>query len=144
MDSIFSNLTEEEVKWKAEIEQYLNNEVEPYINDIEEGKKDIWDVIRPMGKKGYIGISFPKRFGGLSGSYMQELLFSEAMCYHSLPVDMSRFSSTYPAFLIRMFGKTRILKHYIEPLCKGEKIGCFCFTEPEAGSDLSRMQTIAK
>ncbi|MHA1380776.1 MAG: acyl-CoA dehydrogenase family protein, partial [Candidatus Helarchaeota archaeon] len=49
----------------------------------------------------------------------------------------------YPAFLIRMFGKTRILKDYIAPLCKGEKIGCFCFTEPDAGSDLSRMKTIA-
>ena len=144
MESIFSNLTEEELNWKAEIDEYLRNNLEPYINDIEQGKMDIWDVIRPMGKRGLIGISFPKRFGGLSGSYMQELLFSEQVCYYSLAVDMSRLSSTYPSTLIRTFGKTRPLKHYISPIVKGEKIGCFCFTEPEAGSDLSRMKTFAK
>ncbi len=144
MESIFSDLTEEELNWKAEIDDYLKNNLGPYIDDIEQGKMDIWDVIRPMGKNGLIGISFPKRFGGLGGSYMQELLFSEQVCYYSLAVDMSRLSSTYPSTLIRTFGKTRPLKHYISPIVKGEKIGCFCFTEPEAGSDLSRMKTFAK
>ena len=144
MESIFSNLTEEELNWKAEIDEYLKNNLGPYIDDIEQGKIDIWDVIRPMGKRGLIGISFPKRFGGLGGSYMQELLFSEQVCYYSLAVDMSRLSSTYPSTLIRTFGKTRPLKQYISPIVKGEKIGCFCFTEPDAGSDLSRMKTFAK
>jgi alkylation response protein AidB-like acyl-CoA dehydrogenase len=144
MESIFLNLTEEELEWKSEIDEYLKNNLGPYIDDIEQGKVDIWDVIRPMGKNGLIGISFPKRFGGLGGTFMQELLFSEQVCYYSLPVDMSRLSSTYPATLIRTFGKTRTLKHYINPIVEGEKIGCFCFTEPDAGSDLSRMKTFAK
>jgi alkylation response protein AidB-like acyl-CoA dehydrogenase len=144
MKSIFSNLSDVELGWMEKFNEYCNNEVGPYIDDIEQGKIDIWDVIRPMGKRGYIAISFPKRFGGLGGSFRQELLFSEALCYHSLAVDMSRFSSTYPAILIRMFGKTRTLKKYIDTLCRGEKIGCFCFTEPDAGSDLSRMKTICE
>ncbi len=144
MKSIFSNLSDVELVWMEKFNEYCNNEVGPYIDDIEQGKIDIWDVIRPMGKRGYIAISFPKRFGGLGGSFRQELLFSEALCYHSLAVDMSRFSSTYPAILIRMFGKTRTLKKYIDTLCRGEKIGCFCFTEPDAGSDLSRMKTICE
>jgi len=142
MNSIFSNLTEAELEWSKEANEYCNEHIGPYIPDVEAGKMDIWDVIKPMGKKGYIGILFPKRFGGLSGSLMKELLMTEAVCYHSLPVDMSRFSSTYPALLIRMFGKTRIMKDYIISLCRGEKIGCFCFTEPDAGSDLARMRTI--
>ncbi len=144
MKSIFSNLSDVELGWMEKFNEYCNNEVGPYIDDIEQGKIDIWDIIRPMGKRGYIAISFPKRFGGLGGSFRQELLFSEALCYHSLAVDMSRFSSTYPATLIRMFGKTRTLKKYIDTLCRGEKIGCFCFTEPDAGSDLSRMKTICE
>ncbi len=143
MHSIFSNLSEKELNFKDEVTEFCANEVGPYINDIEQGKMDIWDIIRPMGKKGYIGITFPKRFGGLGGTLMQELLFSEAVCYHSLPVDMSRGASSYPAFLIRTFNKTKLLGKYINPLLTGEKIGCFCFTEPDAGSDLSRMKTIA-
>lgn len=143
MNSIFSNLSEEDLNFKEEATDYCANEVGPYIDDIEQGKLDIWDVIRPMGKKGYIALTFPKRYGGLGTTLMQELLFSESVCYHSLPVDMSRYSSTYPALLIRMFGKSKTLRHYIDPLCKGERIGCFCFTEPDAGSDLSRMKTVA-
>ncbi|MFX0188592.1 MAG: acyl-CoA dehydrogenase family protein [Candidatus Hodarchaeota archaeon] len=144
MESMFSNLSEDDLAFKTEIDEFTLNEVAPYIDDIEQGKKEIWDVIRPMGKKGLIGITFPKRFGGRSGSFTQELLVSEAICYHSLPIDMSRLASTYPALLIRMFGKTKLLRKYIDPLLKGEKIGCFCFTEPDAGSDLSRMKTIFK
>ena len=144
IEGVFSNLSEEDKLWKDEIEEYLKNNLGPYVEDIEKGNTELWDVLRPMGKKGYIGITFPKRFGGLGGSFMQELLFSEAVCYHSLPVDMSRGASSYPATLIRTFSKTQQLRQYIDPLCKGEKIGCFCFTEPDAGSDLSRMKTNAK
>jgi alkylation response protein AidB-like acyl-CoA dehydrogenase len=144
IEGVFSNLSEEDKLWKAEIEEYLKDNLGPYVEDIEKGNTELWDVLRPMGKKGYIGITFPRRFGGLGGSFMQELLFSEAVCYHSLPVDMSRGASSYPATLIRTFSKTQQLRQYIDPLCKGEKIGCFCFTEPDAGSDLSRMKTNAK
>jgi alkylation response protein AidB-like acyl-CoA dehydrogenase len=142
MESIFSNLNEEEASFREVAHKYCANEVEPYVDDIEQGKMEIWDVIRPMGDKGFIGISFPKRFGGLGKSLKYDLIFSEALCYQSLPIDMSRYSSTFPATLVRAFGKTGTLRKYIDPLCKGEKIGCFCYTEPDAGSDLSRMRTV--
>ena len=144
MKSLFSDLTDVQLEWQEKFDEYCTNEIGPYMDDIEQGKMDIWDVLRPMGKKGYIGVMYPKRFGGLGGDFMLDLLMSEAICYQSLPVDMARFSSTYPAMLIRMFGKLKELRKYIDPLIKGEKIGCFCFTEPEAGSDLSRMKTIYK
>jgi alkylation response protein AidB-like acyl-CoA dehydrogenase len=131
MKSLFSNLTDVQLEWSKKFQ-------------IDQGKMEMWDVLRPMGKKGYLGVMYPKRFGGLGGDFMLDLLMSEAVCYHSLPVDMSRFSSTYPGMLIRMFGKTKTLGKYIKPLVTGEKIGCFCFTEPDAGSDLSRMKSIYK
>ncbi len=144
MKSLFSNLTDAQLEWSEKFQDYCDNEIGPYMNDIDQGKMEMWDVLRPMGKKGYLGVMYPRRFGGLGGDFMLDLLMSEAVCYHSLPVDMSRFSSTYPAMLIRMFGKIKTLGKYIKPLVIGEKIGCFCFTEPDAGSDLSRMKTIYK
>jgi len=144
MKSLFSNLTEVQLEWSKKFQDYCDNEIGPHMNNVDQGKMEIWDVIRPMGKKGYLGVMYPKRFGGLGGDFMLDLLMSEAVCYHSLPVDMSRFSSTYPAMLIRMFGKIKPLQKYIKPLVTGEKIGCFCFTEPDAGSDLSRMKTVYK
>lgn len=144
MRSIFSNLTEQEMSWKNEVDKTLKNELAPFIDDIENGKKEMWDIIKSLGKKGYCGVTFPKRFGGLGFPTKYELILSEAISGYSLSVDMARLSGSYPAFLIRMFGKTKQLRNYVEDLVKGEKIGAFCFTEPDAGSDLSRMKTIAE
>jgi len=100
------------------------------------------DVLEPLGKKGLLGLRYPKELGGRGSSYIQEMLLSEALCYESLVYDMVRGSSVYPAGLISFFGKQKTLGKHIKPLVTGEKKGCFCFTEPDAGSDLSRMKTI--
>lgn len=130
--------------WKNEVDETLKNELAPFIDDIENGKKEMWDIIKSIGKKGYCGVTFPKRFGGLGLPTKYELILSESISAYSLPVDMARLAGSYPAFLIRMFGKSKQLGNYVEELVKGEKIGAFCFTEPDAGSDLSRMKTIAE
>ena len=142
MNRIFSNLDQNELDFQSEVTEYCANEIEPYVENIEQGKMDIFDVIKPMGKKRYIGTSYPEEYGGLNKSLKHELILDEAISYHSLPVGLSRWCSIYPASLILNFNKTEKLGKYIESLCKGEKIGCFCFTEPDAGSDLSRMKTI--
>ena len=144
MKSIFPNLTEQELAWKNEVDETLKNELAPFLDDIENGKKEMWDIIKILGRKGYSGVTFPKRFGGLGLPTKYDLILSEAISSYSLPVDMARLSGSYPAYLIRMFGKTKLLRIYVESLIKAEKIGAFCFTEPDAGSDLSRMKTIAE
>lgn len=144
MKSIFSSLNNEELAWKQNVEDILKAELEPHIDDIENGKEDIINVIKALGKHGFCGVTFPKKLGGQGLTMRHEFILSEAICSYSLPVDMSRLSGSYPCMLARMFGKTRDLKGYMDALLKGEKIGAFCFTEPDAGSDLSRMSTIAE
>jgi hypothetical protein len=144
MKSIFSNLNEEEKAWKQTVDDVLKSELEPHVEGIEKGKEDIVNVVKALGKHGFCGVTFPQKYGGLGLTQKHELMLSEAICSYSLPVDMSRLSGSYPALLARMFGKTRDLKDYVEALVTGEKIGAFCFTEPEAGSDLTRMSTIAE
>ncbi|TFG22238.1 MAG: hypothetical protein EU529_11060 [Promethearchaeota archaeon] len=69
-----SALSEKEIEYKAEVWKFMQDNVAPHVDDVEIGKIDIWDVIRPMGKHGYIGISFPKRFAGLVGLVVSEWL----------------------------------------------------------------------
>ncbi|MFX0030589.1 MAG: acyl-CoA dehydrogenase family protein [Candidatus Hermodarchaeota archaeon] len=138
------NFSEKDIEFKNEIDELVTSEIAPKTQDMEDGKISVWDVLEPLGKKGLLGLTFPKKMGGRSGSYFHEMLLSEALCYESLVYDMVRSSSTYPAALIRMFRKKETLGKYIKPLVTGEKKGCFCFTEPDAGSDLSMMKTIYK
>ncbi|MFX1477906.1 MAG: acyl-CoA dehydrogenase family protein [Promethearchaeota archaeon] len=138
------NLSEEDKDFKNEIDELIASIVAPKTQDMEDGKISVWDVLEPLGKKGLLGLTYPKEMGGRGGSYLQDLLLSEALSYESLVYDMVRGSSVYPAGLIRAFRKEKSLGKYIKPLVIGEKKGCFCFTEPDAGSDLSRMKTIYK
>ena len=135
-------LNEKDIEFKEEIDEIIALEVAPKTQDMEDGKIDVWDVLEPLGKKGLLGLRYPKELGGRGSSYIQEMLLSEALCYESLVYDMVRGSSVYPAGLISFFGKQKTLGKHIKPLVTGEKKGCFCFTEPDAGSDLSRMKTI--
>ncbi|MHA2392481.1 MAG: acyl-CoA dehydrogenase family protein [Promethearchaeota archaeon] len=136
------NLSEEDIKFKEEIDEIIASEVAPKTQDLDDGKINVWDVLEPLGKKGLLGLRYPKELGGRGGSYLQEMLLSEALCYESLVYDMVRGASVYPAALIGLFGKGKTLGKHIKPLVTGEKKGCFCFTEPDAGSDLSRMKAI--
>ena len=138
------NLSEKNVEFKKEIDEIIASEVAPKTQDMEDGKINVWDVLEPLGEKGLLGLTYPKEMGGRGGSYFQEMLLSEALCYESLVYDMVRGSSVYPAGLIRAFRKEEHLGKYIKPIVTGEIKGCFCFTEPDAGSDLSRMKTIYK
>lgn len=135
-------LSEKDIEFKKEIDEIIASEVAPKTQDMEDGKINVWDVLEPLGKKGLLGLRYPKELGGRGSSYMQEMLLSEALSYESLVYDMVRGSSVYPAGLISAFQKQETLGKHIKPLVTGEKKGCFCFTEPDAGSDLSRMKAI--
>jgi len=135
-------LSEKDIEFKKEIDELIASDVAPKTQDMEDGKISVWDVLEPLGKKGLLGLMYPKELGGRRGSYFQEMLLSEALSYESLVYDMVRGSSIYPAGLIRAFRKEETLGKYVKPIITGEKKGCFCFTEPDAGSDLSRMKTI--
>lgn len=135
-------LSEKDKEFKNEIDDIIKSEVAPKTQDLEDGNIDVWDVLEPLGKLGLLGLTYPKDMGGRGGSYLQDMLLSEALSYESLVYDMVRGSSVYPAGLIRVFRRHETLGKYIKPLVTGEKKGCFCFTEPDAGSDLSRMKTI--
>jgi len=134
-------LSEKDIEFKKEIDELIASDVAPKTQDMEDGKISVWDVLEPLGKKGLLGLMYPKELGGRGGSYFQEMLLSEALSYESLVYDMVRGSSVYPAGLIRAFRKEEALGKYVKPIITGEKKGCFCFTEPDAGSDLSRMKT---
>jgi len=137
-------LSEEDREFKKEIDELIASDVAPKTQDMEDGKINVWDVLEPLGQKGLLGLRYSKEMGGRGSSYMQDVLLSEALSYESLVYDMVRGSSIYPAGLILAFGRKKTLGKYIKPIVTGEKKGCFCFTEPDAGSDLSRMKTIYK
>ena len=137
------NLSERDIEFKKEIDEIIALDVAPKTQDMEDGKINVWDVLEPLGKKGLLGLRYSREYGGRGGSKIQDMLLAEALSYESLVYDMVRGASIYPASLIRTFKKQETLGKLIKPLVSGEKKGCFCFTEPDAGSDLAALSTSA-
>ena len=135
--------TPEQEKFRSEIREALEEDVVPYVEDVEMGKVELWDVIRRFAKRGYLGVMYPEAYGGLGKGLMEFIIVCEEVSAVSLAMDMSMTASAYgfgalPGYL----GKD--VERYLTPIIKGEKVGAFCYTEPEAGSDLGRMKTVAR
>ena len=130
----------EELGFRESLRQDLKVELAPYVEKIEHGETEVWDVIRKLAGKGYTGILYPPESGGLGKSFMEFMLACEELSALSLAVDMSMTASSYG---FGALAGNRNPEKYLKPLVKGEKIGAFCYTEPEAGSDLGRMKATA-
>lgn len=130
----------EELEFRESLRRDLKTELVPYVEEVEHGQTEIWDVIRGLAKKGYMGILYPLEVGGLGKGLMEFMLACEEFSALSLAVDMSMTASSYG---FGALAGNRDPEKYLKPLVKGEKIGAFCYTEPEAGSDLGRMRATA-
>jgi len=129
-----------ELEFRDSLRRDLEVELAPYVEEVERGETEIWEVIRKLAAKGYAGILYPPEVGGLGKSFMEFMLACEEFAALSLAVDMSMTASTYG---FGALAGNRDPEKYLKPLVKGEKIGAFCYTEPEAGSDLGRMRATA-
>jgi len=133
--------TSEELEFREVLRGDLERELLPHTEEIERGEIEIWSVIRKLAGKGYLGVLYPQELGGLGRGFMEFMLTCEEVSALSLAVDMSMTASSYG---FGTLAGTRDPQKYLKPVVTGEKIGAFCYTEPEAGSDLARMRTTAR
>jgi len=103
-----------------------------------------WDIAKEMGELQYFGLEIPSRFGGagldtVSCSIVIEEI-SRVSAAMGLCVSVHNSVSAYPIY---SFGNDDQHERFLMPLASGEKIGTFCLTEPNAGSDASAIETTA-
>jgi alkylation response protein AidB-like acyl-CoA dehydrogenase len=93
---------------------------------------------------GYLGAEWPERFGGGSRAWnpVLDLVVSEEVARAGLPplTDQTHLA----AFALLRFGSEPQQERYLPPIRKGEETWCQLFSEPDAGSDLAAMRTVAR
>ncbi len=102
------------------------------------------ETVKKMAKIGLLGIPFPREYGGQGGTYLQYANAVEtlATACATTSIIVSAHTSLC-ASPIYEFGNKVQKEKYLTPLCKGEKIGAFGLTEPNAGTDAAAQQTTA-
>ncbi len=102
------------------------------------------DIIKKLGELGFLGMMVPPEFGGAgldTISYVLAMIeISKADA--SVGVIMS-VNNSLVCFGLEKYGSDYIKEKYLIPLAKGEKLGAFALSEPEAGSDATKQKTTA-
>jgi len=100
--------------------------------------------LKEMGELGLYGMTMPEEWGGSDIDYVsfalaiEEIAAGDGACSTILSVNNSVVCGP-----LLKFGSDFLKETYLKPLASGEKLGCFCLTEPQAGSDASSLKTKA-
>ena len=110
--------------------------------------EDEWRVARDFDRKlaarGWLTTHWPKEYGGLGLTPIEQLIFQEELGYHQAPNGGAWGHG--PQFVgptIIHYGNDEQKARFLPPISAGEEIWCQGFTEPNAGSDLANLQTSA-
>jgi len=116
----------------------------PRAEEIDAKHEFPWDIYNLFKEYDLLGLTFPEEYGGLgvpTQTYCDVLIELAAACASS---SMIMTNHSLGSTAITQFGTEAQKEKYLPPLASGEKIPCFALTEPEAGSDVNNIKTIAK
>ena len=147
------NLTEKEKLLKKEFEAFFEMEMKnapiEYGNGglegiyaTDEGFEFHKYMAGKLAEKGWLALGWPKKYGGLNATAMEQVIFDDVAGYYNAPgVDGLGLRMFAPTLLA---GATEEQKQrLLPPLAKGEAFYCQGWSEPDAGSDLASLQTTA-
>src|SRR5438270_2900349 len=99
---------------------------------------------KKLFEAGYIGITWPKEYSGQGLGFMEQLIFNDEMILAHAPEPINVIALGMGGPVVIAHGTEEQKKRYLAPLLSGDEIWCQGFSEPNAGSDLSGLQTRAE
>lgn len=137
-------LTKEQELVRKMVREFAVNDVEPIAADIDKEHRFPVENVKKMGELGMLGVPFPTELGGAGGDHISYAITVEELSRvcASTGVICSAHTSLC-AWPIWAWGTDEQKQKYMIPLAKGEKLGAFGLTEPNAGTDAGGQQTRA-
>jgi alkylation response protein AidB-like acyl-CoA dehydrogenase len=139
---------EEEEAFRKEVQDFINQEMPPgwlvdmyYDGGSEEFHQFGLKMRRKLAAKGWIGLSWPKEYGGQGTPLMKQAILEEELIYRRAPFYYIETGMVGP--LILQFGSEEQKRRFIPPITQGEPGWCIGMSEPNAGSDLAALETRA-
>ena len=138
-------LSEEHLAIQRMAEEFAREEIAPRVDADEKAHRFPRDLVKKMAELGFFGCVIPEKYGGSNTGYLSHALIVEAVGKVSgslrIPFNTIAFG---PAATLNNWGTEEKKTRYIPALVKGEMLGCFAITEPNAGSDVAAISTTAK
>ncbi|TAH41360.1 MAG: acyl-CoA dehydrogenase [Bacteroidetes bacterium] len=137
-------LTEEHLMIRKAARDFAQNDLKPGVIERDELQKFPAEQIKKMGELGFLGMMVDPKYGGGGMDTISYVLAMEEISKvdASASVVMS-VNNSLVCWGLENFGTEEQKQKYLVPLAKGEIIGAFCLSEPEAGSDATSQHTTA-
>ncbi len=138
-------LTEEHLQIREMARNFTQNVLKPGVIDRDRDMIHPTEFLKQMGELGFMGMMVDTKYGGGGMdaiSYciaMEEISKLDASCSVAMSVNNSLV-----CWGLEAYGTEEQKQKYLVPLAKGEKLGAFALSEPEAGSDATSQKTIAE
>jgi butyryl-CoA dehydrogenase len=137
-------LTEEQKLLQKTVRDFAESEVKPLAKELDETGRFPLDTFKKAAQLGLTGIALPEDEGGAGFDHVAYSIVIEEIsrCCASTGVILSVQNSLY-CDPIHRFGSEEQKKKFLLPFARGEKVGCYALTEPQAGSNAAALQTKA-
>ena len=137
-------LTEEQRAVRDAARDFAHNVLKPGVIERDNAQQFPAEEIRQLGELGFMGMMVDPKYGGSGMDTVSYVLAMEELSKidASASVCMS-VNNSLVCWGLEEYGTEEQKQKYLTPLAKGEKIGAFCLSEPEAGSDATSQRTTA-
>jgi butyryl-CoA dehydrogenase len=138
------DLTEEQALLQKTVREFAETEVRPLAKELDETGHFPRATFQKAAELGLTGIALPEAEGGAGFDHIAYTIVIEEIsrCCASTGVILSVQNSLY-CDPVHRYGTEEQKKRFLEPYARGEKIGCYALTEPQAGSNAAALQTKA-
>jgi alkylation response protein AidB-like acyl-CoA dehydrogenase len=136
--------SEEQQLFRRSVAEFVDKEIVPVAAKIDEEGQFPTELFQKVGKLGYFGVRYPEEYGGAGGDEVMFTLLCEELARGSLSLAASvSMQCLMGTNFIYRFGTEEQRQRLLVPAIRGGKMGVICMTEPDAGSDLGSIRTIA-
>ncbi|MCI2412475.1 MAG: acyl-CoA/acyl-ACP dehydrogenase [Cuniculiplasma sp.] len=138
--------TEEQELLRTTVREFCNREIKPRIKEMIKNRRIPSEIIKGMGELGILGMTIPEKYGGPGYDAVTVGIVAEEIGRSDPTVSIPVFFLVDNAwsYLISKYGSEKLKNEYLPDVAKGKKIIGIASTEPNFGSDVASMTTVAK
>ena len=142
---LFEN--DEQREFRAELARWVDERLAPQAEALDASGEFPRELFAELGELGYYGILYPEEYGGagLESGYVHYTILCEELARGSMGfasiVCMHASTATHTIY---EWGSEALRQRYLVPAIRGELVGAFALTEPDAGSDAASLRTRAE
>lgn len=138
-------LSEEQIMIQQAARDFAQQELKPGVIERDEHQKFPAEQVKKLGELGFLGMMVSDKYNGSGLDAISYVLVMEELSKidASASVVVS-VNNSLVCYGLEAYGSEEQKEKYLKPLASGEKIGAFCLSEPEAGSDATSQRTTAE